>query len=84
VVATAMASRLAAFTGSSGQAPGDAARVPPDVRARLAALGYVGGAPRVAQPEGRDPKDVIAEYNQIRRRRLSSWPAPAGAVRPER
>jgi arylsulfatase A-like enzyme len=76
VVATAMASRLAAFSESPGPARDDAARVPPELRARLAALGYVGGAPRVRSAAGRDPKDFIAEYNQIGRRRLSSWLEP--------
>jgi arylsulfatase A-like enzyme len=84
VLATAMTARLAAFTEAPRQAHGDAERVPPDLRGRLAALGYVGGAPRVDRPGARDPKDVIAEYNQIRRRPLSSWLEPVGPVRPER
>jgi choline-sulfatase len=84
VVATAMASRLAAFTESRGPARAEAARVPPELRARLASLGYVGSAPRVHQATGRDPKDFIAEYNQIGRRRLSSWLEPIEPLGSER
>jgi choline-sulfatase len=84
VVATAMASRLAIFSESPGPARSDAARVPPELRARLAGLGYVGSSPRIDQRAGRDPKDFIAEYNQIRRRRLSSWLEPVDPLGSER
>jgi len=84
VVATAMASRLAAFTESRGPARAEAARVPPELRARLASLGYVGSAPRVHQATGRDPKDFIAEYNQIGRGRRSSWLEPVVPLGSER
>jgi arylsulfatase A-like enzyme len=84
VVAAAMTSRLAAFSESPAPARGEAARVPPELRARLAALGYVSSAPRVHKAMGRDPKDFIAEYNQIGRRRLSSWLEPIEPLGSER
>jgi len=84
VVATAMASRLAAFSESLGPARAEAARVPSELRERLAALGYVGGAPRAHKAMGRDPKDFIAEYNQIGRGRRSSWLEPVVPLGSER
>ncbi len=41
--------------------------VTPDVRARLAALGYTSGMTSLTPGQGKDPKDHIEEYNATRR-----------------
>jgi arylsulfatase A-like enzyme len=66
--ATAMAERLERLGGLSPvslQRP--TASPPPDVTARLAALGYVSPDVRRAGPTGLDPKDYIETYNAVRR-----------------
>jgi len=45
--------------------------VPADVRARLAALGYVGRGARGSGASGLDPKDYIQTFNAVRSARRS-------------
>ncbi len=56
-----------------GPAVGQVEPVPADVRARLAALGYVSEDARSAGPSGLDPKDYIEMYNAVRRAARSRW-----------
>ncbi|HKW01417.1 MAG TPA: sulfatase [Vicinamibacterales bacterium] len=64
----AMRAALAGFDADSGRSD-DAAPSPvaPDIRARLASLGYTSGAAALAPGQGSDPKDHIEEYNALRR-----------------
>ncbi|HEX9189425.1 MAG TPA: sulfatase-like hydrolase/transferase [Vicinamibacteria bacterium] len=62
--------RLVGMAGSGAQAAPDQAALDPETRQRLAALGYVGGGPRV-EPEAvlPDPKDKIALFERMGRAR---------------
>jgi choline-sulfatase len=66
----AMRRALARLTGGTHGAM-TAARVDREVAEKLAALGYVGAGEEMSAPAGnavqRDPKDVIATFNQLRR-----------------
>lgn len=68
----AMQAALPAFDAGRGQDAGVLAQPPgsPDVRARLAALGYTSGTSAIVAGQGSDPKDHIQEYNAARRNAL--------------
>ena len=66
----AMRAALPGFDAETGREPSDAtpsAAAAPDVRARLAALGYTSGTTTLTPGQGRDPKDHIEEFNAARR-----------------
>jgi choline-sulfatase len=65
--ATALARGLEAFDALEGvPVSGPIDRVSAEVRARLRALGYIGGDARSGGSTRRDPKDYIATYNAMR------------------
>jgi arylsulfatase A-like enzyme len=67
----AMRAALPAFDATNDQQAGTPGSGPsPEVRARLAALGYTSGTAVVAPGRGADPKDHIQEYNAMRRNGL--------------
>ena len=69
-MALAMRRHLEDF-GEAAQGTNEADRtVSPEVRARLASLGYVSGALDPIDSEGRDPKDYIGLYNALRQQRV--------------
>jgi len=64
-VAATMRQHLLAYDSKPAKPP--QASVDPDAAARLAALGYVGGAFFTGKPSGVDAKDKIGEYQHSRR-----------------